>query len=68
MKDIDNTQGHGHLGMARPVSPDDVESLGEESGTTMRADIEEKQFGVFHRLTRTLWKWGIETHGCVFYR
>ncbi|KIM36651.1 hypothetical protein M413DRAFT_77860 [Hebeloma cylindrosporum] len=28
----------------------------------MAAD-EEKQLGVFRKLTRTLWKWGIETHG-----
>jgi len=69
MKDTDKTQGYGHLEMARPVSPDDVEtpSLRGDSGTTMRAD-EEKQLGVFHRLTRTLWKWGIETHGYVLYR
>ena len=67
MKDIDKTQGHGHLVMARPMSPDDGETLRGDSGTIMRAD-EEKQLGVFHRLTRTLWKWGIETHGYVLYR
>jgi hypothetical protein len=29
---------------------------------------EEKRLGVLHRLTRLLWKWGVEIHGCVFYR
>jgi hypothetical protein len=67
MKDVDKTQGHGHLVVTRPVSLDDVETLRGDSGTIMQAD-EEKQLGVFHRLTRTLWKWGIETHGYVLYR
>lgn len=66
MKDIDKTQGHGHLVVARPVSSDDIETLVGDSGVIMPAN-EEKQLGVFHKLTRTLWRWGIETHGCVFY-
>lgn len=64
MKDIDKT---GHLVVARPVSPDDVKTLVGDSGTTLGGD-EEKQIGVFHQLTSTLWKWGIETHGYVLYR
>jgi len=67
MKDIDKTQDHGHLVMARPVSRNDVQILRGDAGTIMQAD-EEKQLGVFHRLTRRLCKWGIETHGCVLYR
>jgi hypothetical protein len=67
MKDIDKTQGHGHLVTARPMSQDDGETLGGDSRTIIQAD-EEKQLGVFHRLTRTLRKWGIETHGYVLYR
>ena len=63
IKDVDKTQGHGHLVVTRPVSLDDVETLRGDD-TIMQTD-EEKQLGVFHRLTRTLWKWGIETHGCV---
>ena len=68
IKDMDKTQGHGHLVVTRSdsVSSDDVETLVRNTGIIMPAD-EEKQLGVFHKLTRTLWGWGIETHGCVLY-
>jgi len=66
MKDIDKIQGYGHLVVVHPVSSYDGETLVGESGVIMPTD-EEKQLGVFRKLTRILWNWGIETHGCVLH-
>jgi len=66
VEDIDKIRGYGHLVVVHPVSSYDAETLVGESRVIMPTD-EEKQLGVFRKLTRTLWKWGIETHGCVLH-
>ena len=66
MKDTDKVQSHGHLVVARPVSSGDPETLVGKSVAIIPTD-EEKQLGVFRNLTHILWKWGIETHGCVLH-
>ena len=65
-RDTASTMKDGHLVVARLASSGDAESLVGQSMAVMPTD-EEKQLGVFRKLTRTLWKWGIETHGCVLH-